>query len=36
MNPMQMTGLELMQAMIQGLIPPASISKTIPMTGETG
>ncbi|EXR83560.1 PaaI family thioesterase [Acinetobacter baumannii] len=30
-NPMEMTGLELLQAMIEGHIPPASISKTIPM-----
>ncbi len=28
---MEMTGLELLQAMIEGHIPPASISKTIPM-----
>ncbi|HEO1837936.1 PaaI family thioesterase [Acinetobacter baumannii] len=30
-NPMEMTGLEFLQAMIEGHIPPASISKTIPM-----
>ncbi len=30
-NPMEMTGLEFLQAMIKGHIPPASISKTIPM-----
>ncbi|WP_462183694.1 PaaI family thioesterase [Acinetobacter baumannii] len=30
-NPMEMTGLEFLQAMIEGNIPPASISKTIPM-----
>ncbi|AVI31877.1 MULTISPECIES: PaaI family thioesterase [Acinetobacter] len=30
-NPMEMTGLEFLQAMIEGYIPPASISKTIPM-----
>lgn len=34
MNPMQMTGLELMQAMIKGLIPGPSIGKTMPMQGE--
>lgn len=28
---MEMTGLEFLQAMIDGHIPPASISKTIPM-----
>lgn len=28
---MEMTGLEFLQAMIEGHIPPASISKTIPM-----
>ena len=30
-NPMEMTGLEFLQAMIDGHIPAASISKTIPM-----
>ncbi|EPG5266472.1 PaaI family thioesterase [Acinetobacter baumannii] len=30
-NPMEMTGLEFLQAMIEGHIPPASISITIPM-----
>lgn len=30
-NPMEMTGLEFLQAMIEDHIPPASISKTIPM-----
>jgi len=30
-NPMEMTGLEFLQAMVEGDIPPASISKTIPM-----
>ncbi|HFG7033851.1 PaaI family thioesterase [Acinetobacter baumannii] len=30
-NPMEMTGLEFLQAMIEGHISPASISKTIPM-----
>ncbi|MFQ8448249.1 PaaI family thioesterase [Acinetobacter baumannii] len=30
-NPMEMTGLEFLQAMIEGHIPPASISKNIPM-----
>ncbi|RZH27532.1 PaaI family thioesterase [Acinetobacter pittii] len=30
-NPMEMTGLEFLQAMVEGHIPPASISKTIPM-----
>ncbi|MGT2550869.1 PaaI family thioesterase [Acinetobacter geminorum] len=30
-NPMEMIGLEFLQAMIEGHIPPASISKTIPM-----
>lgn len=30
-NPMEMTGLEFLQAMIEGHIPPASISKMIPM-----
>ncbi len=30
-NPLEMTGLEFLQAMIEGHIPPASISKTIPM-----
>lgn len=30
-NPMEMTGLEFLQAMIEGYISPASISKTIPM-----
>ncbi len=32
-NPMEMTGLEFLQAMIEGQIPPA-ISKTIPMPTE--
>lgn len=31
MNPLQMTGLQLLQAMADGKIPPASISQTIPM-----
>lgn len=31
MNPKEMTGLQLMQAMCAGKIPPASISETIPM-----
>lgn len=31
MNPKQMTGLQLLQAMADGKIPPASISETIPM-----
>ena len=30
-NPKEMTGLELLQAMIDGQIPRASISETIPM-----
>lgn len=30
-NPMEMTGLEFLQAMIEDHISPASISKTIPM-----
>ncbi|WP_031950865.1 PaaI family thioesterase [Acinetobacter baumannii] len=30
-NPMERTGLEFLKAMIEGHIPPASISKTIPM-----
>ncbi|WP_032032276.1 PaaI family thioesterase [Acinetobacter baumannii] len=30
-NPMKMTGLNFLKAMIEGHIPPASISKTIPM-----
>ncbi|EXC92342.1 hypothetical protein J482_0589 [Acinetobacter baumannii 1051176] len=30
-NPMKITGLEFLKAMIEGHIPPASISKTIPM-----
>lgn len=30
-NPMEMTGLKFLQAMIDGHIPAASISKTIPM-----
>jgi uncharacterized protein (TIGR00369 family) len=34
MNIQQMTGLEIMQALIQGLIPAPSISKTIPMEPE--
>ena len=33
MNPAAMTGLELMQAMLDGAIPPPSISTTIPMQG---
>jgi acyl-coenzyme A thioesterase PaaI-like protein len=31
MNPKEMTGLQLLQAMCAGQIPPASISETIPM-----
>ena len=31
MNPKEMTGLQLLQAMCVGKIPPASISETIPM-----
>ena len=31
MNPKEMTGLQLLQAMAAGKIPPASISETIPM-----
>lgn len=31
MNPKEMTGLQLLQAMCAGKIPAASISKTIPM-----
>ena len=31
MNPKEMTGLQLLQAMATGHIPPASISETIPM-----
>lgn len=31
MNPQQMTGLQLLQAMMDGKIPPASISEIIPM-----
>ncbi|EXS05440.1 PaaI family thioesterase [Acinetobacter baumannii] len=30
-NPMERTGLNFLKAMIEGHIPPASISKTIPM-----
>lgn len=33
MNPFTMTGLELLQAMHDGHIPPASISQVIPMRG---
>ena len=33
MNPATMTGLELMQAMLDGMIPPPGISITIPMQG---
>ena len=33
MNPATMTGLELMQAMLDGAIPPPGISITIPMQG---
>jgi uncharacterized protein (TIGR00369 family) len=33
MDPATMTGLELMQAMLAGTIPPPSISSTIPMQG---
>jgi uncharacterized protein (TIGR00369 family) len=32
MNIEEMTGLEVLQAMSEGVIPPASISTTIPMT----
>ena len=31
MNPKEMTGLQLLEAMCAGKIPPASISETIPM-----
>ena len=31
MNPKEMTGLQLLEAMCTGKIPPASISETIPM-----
>ena len=31
MNPKEMTGIQLLQAMATGHIPPASISETIPM-----
>ena len=31
MNPKEMTGLQLLQAMCAGKIPAASISETIPM-----
>jgi uncharacterized protein (TIGR00369 family) len=31
MNPSEMTGLQLMQAFVQGLIPTPGIAKTIPM-----
>ena len=31
-NPKEMTGLQLLQAMADGKIPPASISQTIPMS----
>jgi len=31
MNPKEMTGLQLLQAMCAGKIPPASISETMPM-----
>ena len=34
MTPATMTGLELMQAMLDGKLPPPSISVTIPMQGE--
>lgn len=30
MNPKEMTGLQLLEAMCAGKIPPASISETIP------
>ena len=33
MDPATMTGLELMQAMLAGNLPPPSISTTIPMQG---
>lgn len=33
MDPATMTGLELMQAMLDGAIPPPSIARTIPMQG---
>ena len=33
MNPATMNGLELMQAMLDGMIPPPGISITIPMQG---
>ena len=31
MNPKEMTGLQLLEAMCTGKIPPANISETIPM-----
>ncbi|MFG0586999.1 PaaI family thioesterase [Acinetobacter sp. YQ_14] len=31
MNPLEMTGLEMMQAFAQGLVPEPGISKTMPM-----
>lgn len=33
MNPAEMTGLELMQAMVEGKLPVAPMSETIPMKG---
>lgn len=35
MNPREMTGLQIMQAFAQGLIPPAPIAKTVPMQPES-
>jgi len=31
MNPLEMTGLEIMQAFAQGLVPEPGIAKTMPM-----
>ena len=31
MNPLEMTGLEMMQAFAQGLVPEPGIAKTMPM-----
>lgn len=35
MNPKEMTGLQLMQAVAQGIFPMPSIAKTIPMVVDT-
>ncbi len=35
MSPRDMTGLQIMQAFAQGLIPPAPIAKTVPMQAES-